>query len=210
VGVGCVRSLFTAQAGEVLLVDLDSRTSRGAATTTTFTARAITTSTTATSTTTTASSGTVATATGLLNEAHVDFEEVLLLALSLALALFFLRLDVVLLLAVAFEFLGGLPFLVLAACVGGTGFLHAEFAATLSSLLSEIVGIGLGLVGFLDSGSLAAFERSLRFGLLSFGDGFTGLFVVPLGIALLSTPALSDLLLGVTCMSLAQITNRKY
>jgi hypothetical protein len=203
VGVGCSKNLFTAQAGEVLLVDLDSRTSSGTATTTTFTARAITTSTTATTATAAASSGTVATATGLLNEAHVDFEEVLLLALSLALALLFLRLDVVLLLAVAFEFLGALPFLVLAAFVGGTGFLHTEFAAALSSLLSEIVGIGLGPVGFLSSGSLAAFERSLRFGLLSLGDGFTGLFVVPLGITLLSTPALSDLLLGITEMLLA-------
>lgn len=204
-GVGGSRNLFTAQAGEVLLVDLDSRTSSGAATTTTFTARAITTTTASTSTTATAtaSSGTVATATGLLNEAHVDFEEVLLLALSLALALLFLRLDVVLLLAVAFEFLGVLPFLVLAACVGGTGFLHTEFAATLSSLLSEIVGVGLGLIGFFgSSSSLAAFERSLGFGLLSLGDGFTGLLVVPLGIALLSTPALSDLLLGITDIAL--------
>jgi hypothetical protein len=199
VGVGCSRNLFTAQAGEVLLVDLDGRTSSGAATATTFTARAITTSTASTTATTTASSGTVATATGLLNEAHVDFEEILLLALSLTLALLFLRLDVVLLLAVAFEFLDVLPFLVLAAFVGGTGFLHTEFAAALSSLLSEIVGVGLGLVGFLGSGSsLAAFKRSLGFGLLSLSDGFTGLFVVPLGIALLSTPALSNLLLGIT------------
>jgi hypothetical protein len=133
----------------------------------------------------------------LLDEAHVNFDEVLFLALSLTLALLFLRLDVGLFRFTALDFLGGIPLLVLAAFVGGTGFLHTEIATPSSGLLSEVVGVGLGLVNWL-LGSSLAFGRGLGLVLIGLGNGLASLFVVPLGIALLSTPALANLLVGVT------------
>jgi hypothetical protein len=91
------------------------------------------------------------------------------------------------------QLLGGSPLLVLlGAFVGGTDGLGSE--AVLSSLLSQVVAVGLGLVGLLSllSGSLGLG------GLVGLGDGLTDLLVVPGLLTGLAAPALLDLLASVT------------
>jgi hypothetical protein len=207
--------LVAAQAGEVLLVDgraggggagtttattgsssggtvTTGSTARSTVTTVTTTSGTVTTGSAVTTTATTAATGTGGSRAGLLDEAHVDVKEVLLLALLLTLGLLGGTLDVGLGLLVL-QLLGGSPLLVLlGALVGGTHGLGSE--AVLSSLLSQVVGVGLGLVGLLDllGGSLGLG------GLVGLGDGLTNLLVVPGLLTGLAAPALLDLLASVT------------
>jgi hypothetical protein len=213
-----VSFLVAAQAGEVLLVD--GRAGGGAGTTTattgssrgstttgssrggtttgstagstvTTTSGTVTTGGTVTTTATTAATGTGGSRAGLLDEAHVNVKEVLLLALLLTLGLLGGRLNVGLGLLVL-QLLGGSPLLVLlGALVGGTHGLGSE--AVLSSLLSQVVAVGLGLVGL-----LSLLSGGLGFGLVGLGDGLTNALVVPGLLTGLAAPALLDLLAGVT------------
>lgn len=175
-----------AKAGEVLLVNSDRSS------TTVTAARSVTTASTSTATTTTATTaattGTVA--AGSLDKASVDIEEGLLLALLGGLALLLLALDVFVALLVTLQFLGAGPLVVtLGALVGGTDGLGAE--VTLGSLLGEVVGERLGLVGRLLGLLLGG---SLGLGLLGLGQLLTGLLVVEFLLAALAAPALVDLL----------------
>lgn len=190
-------SLLGAKAGEVGLVDSRASSSAagsGAAATTTAAA----TNTAATNTTTTTASAAAAATTGPvgaaggLDEAHVNLEEVLLLALLLTLGLL-LALDVLVGLLVALQLLGVGPLLVaLVALVGGTNGLSAEVA--LRRPLSLVSGERLGHVGRL-FGLLAG---GLRLVLVVAGDGLTGSFVIPLLLAAgADAPCLVDLLASV-------------
>ena len=186
------RSLMTlgAKAGEVLLVNSDRSS------TTVTAARSVTTASTstatATTTTTAATTGTVA--AGSLDKASVDVEEGLLLALPGGLgALILLALDVCVVFLVTLQFLAARPLVVtLGALIGGTDGLGTE--VTLGSLLGEVVGERLGLVGRLLGLFLGG---SLGLVLLSLGQLLTGLLVVEFLLAALATPALVDLLAGV-------------
>jgi hypothetical protein len=219
-GFRSVHFLVAAQAGEVLLVD--GNAGGGAGTTTaatgsssgstttgstasgaiTTTSRAVTTPSRAiattgsavTTTAATAATGTGGSRAGLLNEAHVDVKVVLLLALLLALGLLRGALDVSLGLLVL-QLLGASPLLVLlGALVGGTDGLGSE--AVLSSLLSQVVGVGLGLVGLLN-----LLGGGLGLVLIGLGDGLANTLVVPSLLTRLTTPALLDLLAGVSLAS---------
>jgi hypothetical protein len=219
-GFRSVHFLVAAQAGEVLLVD--GNAGGGAGTTTaatgsssgstttgstasgaiTTTSRAVTTASRAiattgsavTTTAATAATGTGGSRAGLLNEAHVDVKVVLLLALLLALGLLRGALDVSLGLLVL-QLLGASPLLVLlGALVGGTDGLGSE--AVLSSLLSQVVGVGLGLVGLLN-----LLGGGLGLVLIGLGDGLANTLVVPSLLTRLTTPALLDLLAGVSLAS---------
>lgn len=178
-----------AKAGEVLLVNRDRSS-------TTVAARSVTTASTstatATTTTTAATTGTVA--AGSLDKASVDVEEGLLLALLGGLgALILLALDVCVVFLVTLQFLAARPLVVtLGALIGGTDGLGTE--VTLGSLLGEVVGERLGLVGRLLGLFLGG---SLGLVLLSLGQLLTGLLVVEFLLAALATPALVDLLAGV-------------
>lgn len=113
--------LFGSEAGEVLLVD-----SRGRSTTSTAT-RAIASELPTSTSSTTTSLGSVLTATGRLNEAHVDVKVGLLLALSLTLSLLLLQaLKVSFLFLIPLELFSIGPLLVnLNTLVRRTGSLHA-------------------------------------------------------------------------------------
>jgi hypothetical protein len=170
-------------------------TARSTVTTVTTTSGTVTTGSAVTTTATTAATGTGGSRAGLLDEAQVDIKEVLLLALLLTLSLLGGTLDVGLGLLVL-QLLGGSPLLVLlGAFVGGTDGLGSE--AVLSSLLSQVVAVGLGLVGLLSllSGSLGLG------GLVGLGDGLTDLLVVPGLLTGLAAPALLDLLASVSLAS---------
>jgi hypothetical protein len=213
-------NLVAAEAGEVLLVDgragratgsaAGSTTtgSGGTATGSVATGSTVTTggAVATTGTTLTTASGAVTTVTtaatatagggaaaGRLDVAQVNVEEVLLLALLLALGLLAGAGDVGLLVLLG-ELLGLSPLLIeLAALVGGADGLGGE--GLLLGLLGKVVGEGLGviglLLGFLVSGGLGL-------GLLVLGDLLALALVVPGLLAALGTPALLDLLAGVT------------
>lgn len=200
--------LVAAQAGEVLLIDgrtggsagtttgSAARSTRGSATTgsaartVTTTSRTVTTGGTVTTTATAAAAGTGGSGAGLLDEAHVDVKVVLLLALLLALGLLGGTLDVGLGLLVL-QLLGGSPLLVLlGAFVGGTDGLSGQ--AVLSSLLGQVVAVGLRLVGLLD-----LLSGGLGLGLIGLGDVLADALVVPSLLAGLAAPALLDLLASV-------------
>lgn len=200
--------LVAAQAGEVLLIDgrtggsagtttgSAARSTRGSATTgsaarTVATAsRTVTTGGTVTTTAAAAAAGTGGSGARLLDEAHVDVKVVLLLALLLALGLLGGALDVGLGLLVL-QLLGGSPLLVLlGAFVGGTDGLSGQ--AVLSSLLGQVVAVGLGLVGLLN-----LLSGGLGLGLIGLGDVLADALVVPGLLAGLAAPALLDLLASV-------------
>lgn len=204
---------LSAQAGEVLLVD--GRTSGGTATTgstaaggttTLTTARsAVTTGSTVTarSTVTTGSAVTTAATTravggaGLLDVTEVDLKEVLLLALLLALGLLGGAGDVLLLTLVG-KLLSSIPLLVtLAALVGRADGLSSK--AGLGGLLGKV-----GLVGDRLVGLLGLLGGSLGLVLVGLSDLLAGTLVIPGLLAALSTPALLDLLAGVTAEGTGQ------
>jgi hypothetical protein len=90
------------------------------------------------------------------------------------------------------QLLGVSPLLVLLdALVGGTDGLGSK--AVLSSLLSQVVVVGLGLVGLLN-----LLGGGLGLGLIGLGDGLANALVVPSLLAGLVAPALLDLLASVT------------
>jgi hypothetical protein len=90
------------------------------------------------------------------------------------------------------QLLGVSPLLVLLdALVGGTDGLGSK--AVLSSLLSQVVVVGLGLVGLLN-----LLGGGLGLGLIGLGDGLAIARVVPSLLAGLVAPALLDLLASVT------------
>lgn len=199
-------SSLCAETGEVLLVDgravVTTTTTSTRAVTTTASTGTVTTATTSTTATATAT-GSITTAAGSLDEAHVNLKEVLLLALLLTLALFLLgALDVSILLLIALQRLGLSPLGVdLGTLVRGTGLLDTKLLVLLLSQFGEVSSIGLVLVaGLLLSGGL-------RLVLVSLGDGLTGLLIGPFLLATGGTPALVDLLVGVTVPSLVFLQN---
>jgi hypothetical protein len=208
-------NLVAAEAGEVLLVDGRAGRATGVATgsttassggtatggtvttgstvaatrATTATLGALTTTGGAVTTGGTATAGSGAGA-GRLNVAEVNVEEVLLLALLLALGLLGGTLDVSLLFGLG-ELLSGSPLLVeLCALVGSALGLSGQ--SLLLGLLGQVVGERLGVVGLLD-----LLSGSLGLGLLGLGDLLALALVVPGLLAALGTPALLDLLAGV-------------
>lgn len=154
----------------------------------------------------------------MLLERVVNVDKLLGVAGAVALtAVLLLALEVVLV-AAANQLLGTLPLLVLlAAIVGSASFLHSKAFELLSSLLGEIVGVGLGVVlrlGFglldlttiVDGDSLTFFVPGLA-GVAIVGGGLlallvslsiTSLLIGPFAIASLLAPAMSNLLLVIT------------
>lgn len=193
--------LFRAEAREVLLVDSDGGTgsSRTAVTTTGSGATTTATGATAAATATAATAArSVRTAAGRLDKTHVDIDVLLLLALLLALGLLRAALDVLLFLLVALELLGGRPLLVgLGALIRSARSLGAQIAALLGKL-REVIGVRLGLVGRLLGRLLAG--RGLGLVLVGLGNILGGPLVVPRLVTSLPTPALTDLLAGVTVL----------
>ena len=203
------RVYLSAQAGEVLLVDgraggstaATGSTTAGSGTTTLATARSAVTTTGSTvttrSTVTTGSAVTTAATTGavggagLLDVTEVNLEEVLLLTLLLALGLLSGAGNVLLLTLVG-KLLSGIPLLVrLAALVGRADGLSSK--AGLGGLLGKVGIVGDRLVGL-----LGLLGGSLGLVLVGLGDLLAGTLVIPGLLAALSTPALLDLLAGVT------------
>lgn len=195
------RGLFSAKAGEVLLINRDSRgttvSAASAAAAATTASTVVTTGATAT-TATAATAGTVTTTAGGLDETHVDVKVVLLLALLGALGAFavLLALDVFRFFLVTLQLLSVDPLVIsLGALVGGTDGLGAQ--VTLGSLLSQVVSEGLGLVSLLLlGGSLGVVV------LIGVSDVLTGLLVVEFLLAGLATPALVDLLARVAILNI--------
>lgn len=195
-------SLFAAEAGEGGLILSVDGSSVLTATTSSASLRAITASRASVTTTATIASSATASATAAsstssalrLNEARVEVNGLLGLALTLALGLAAGSSDEVLLLLL--EGLGVGPLLVeLAALVGlADGDVGVE-GELLLGLLGEVVGVGdvllLGLGRLLGSGLLGGGLL-----LLSLGDNLSGLLVLKLSSTFGGTPRLSSLLLG--------------
>jgi hypothetical protein len=145
------------------------------------------------------SAGAAATRLGGLDEALVDVDDLLLLALTLTLGLATGAGNEVLFFILG-DCLGVGPLLVLlAALVGlaGLGDTGAELELLLG-LLGKVVGVGDAVVLRLSLGLLGGSWGSLALLLVSLGNGIAGLLILQLGIALVGAPAVAGLLLGVT------------
>jgi hypothetical protein len=193
------RHLF-AEAGEgrlILSVDGGSRSITAAAAATEVASTSTTslaTVATATATTTATTGATTTSALGL-DKAGVEVNGLLDLALTLTLLLT-VATSVVLLLVVL-ERLGVLPLLVELATLVGLANVKGVFEAELLlGLLSEVLGVGDGLV--LRLGGLFGSVLSSGILLLALSDGITGLLVLQLGVALSSAPRGGGLLIGAT------------
>jgi hypothetical protein len=143
----------------------------------------------------------------LFDEALVNLEELLLLALALALGLSAWSSNEIFFVILGNGF-GVCPFLVLLTLIwlAGLGDTGAE-CKLLLSLLSEVVSVGdivvfwLGLSGGLSSLTISwcgvtITSQSLLF--VGLGKSFTGFLVVELSLAFIGAPAVSDLFLGFT------------
>lgn len=203
----CRRAYLSAEAGEgrlVLGVDVGGSTATRATAATTTT---VTTSLTTTAATSAARATTASTASGALglNEARVEVNGLLDLALTLALLLASRARDEVLVLLVDDN--GGLPLLVeLAALVGATDIEVRSNGELLLSLLGEVVGVRDALI--LGLGVFASTVLSKGILLLGLSNGLTGLLVLQFGVTLGGTPALGGLLVGSTignCVSQGDI-----
>lgn len=192
------RGLFSAKAGEVLLVNCDSRgTTVSTASAATTASTVVTTATTATAATA-ATAGSVTTTAGGFDETHFDIKVVLLLALLGALGAFavLLALDVFRIFLVTLQLLSVDPLVIsLGALVGGTNGLGAQ--VILGSLLGQVVSEGLGLVSLLLLGGGLGVVV-----LIGVSDVLTGLLVVEFLLAGLATPALVDLLARVAILNI--------
>jgi hypothetical protein len=205
--------LFAAEAGEGrLVVGVD-----GSSAAVTTTAGSTTTGSTATGTApstglTTATAGRLATATttatataatatatllGSLDEAVLELDNLLLLALTLALGLAARAGEVIL--GLLDELLGLVPLLVESRALVGLADLQGigSKSGLLLSLLDKVVGIRDGLVLLLGlSGRGGGVSLSvLGVGL---GDGLGGLLVLELSLTLVATPSLGSSLVGTT------------
>lgn len=172
---------------------------RSAAATTAVTTTA-TVTTALSATTTTAATASASTTTGALglDEAGVEVDGLLDLALSLALSLASGSGEVLLLLVL--EGLGVGPLLVeLAALVGLTDLGARLKSGLLLGLLGEVVFVGDLLLGLLLGGGLSG-SSLLSSGvlLLVLSDSLAGLLVLKLSLAFVSTPGLGSLLVGAT------------
>jgi hypothetical protein len=198
-------NLVAAEAGESRLVAgvnssiALSRSLRSTAATAAVTSTA-TVTTTLSATTTTAASASASTTSGALrlDEARVEVNGLLDLALALALGLAAGRGEVLLLLVL--EGLGVGPLLVeLAALVGLTDLETGVESGLLLSLLGEIFLVRDLLLGLLlGGGSLGGSVLSNGILLLVLSDSFTGLLVLKLSSAFVSTPGLGSLLVRAT------------
>jgi hypothetical protein len=199
-------NLVAAEAGESRLVAgvnssiALSRSLRSTAATAAVTSTA-TVTTTLSATTTTAATASASTTSGTLrlDEARVEVNGLLDLALALALGLASGRGEVLLLLVL--EGLGVGPLLVeLAALVGLTDLETRVESGLLLSLLGEIFFVRDLLLGLLLSSSSLGGGGVLSNGLLLLvlSDSFTGLLVLKLSSALVSTPGLGSLLVRAT------------
>ena len=201
------RHLFAAEAWEGRLILSVDGSGSSVLATASAAAEVATTSTPAltTATATAASSTTAATGALRLDEAVVEVDGLLDLALPLALLLAAAADEVVLLLVL--EGLGALPLLVeLAALVGAADAQAALEGELLLGLLGEVVGVGdalvLGLGRLLGSGVLG--EGLLLLGL---SDGLTGLLVLQLSLTLSGAPGSGSLLLGTTRRTLVYVAS---
>jgi hypothetical protein len=172
---------------------------RSAAATTAVTTTA-TVTTALSATTTTAATASASTTTGALglDEAGVEVDGLLDLALSLALGLASGGGKVLLLLVL--EGLGVGPLLVeLAALVGLTDLGAGLKSGLLLGLLGEVVFVGDLLLGLLLGGGLSG-SSLLSSGvlLLVLSDSLAGLLILKLSLAFVSTPGLGSLLVGAT------------
>lgn len=200
-------NLCATEAREVSLVDSGGRSSTAAATTwgtttrstATGTTTALTTTTTAAGTTT-ATTGTItaATGTGGLDVAQVNVKEVLLLTGALAGGLSLLALDVSVLLVASDRLSVGEG---LSGGGGLAGGLDAEILGLGGGALGHVVCVGLDLGLVVDGGF------SVLFGGLGLGDVLAGLLVLELGLGVFATPALSNVLPGVTVLEKFVVNN---
>ena len=169
-----------------------------AATTAVTTTATVTTALSATTTTAATASASTTTGTLGLDEAGVEVDGLLDLALSLALGLASGGSKVLLLLVL--EGLGVGPLLVeLAAFVGLTDLGARLKSGLLLSLLGEVVFVRDLLLGLLFGGGLSG-SSLLSSGvlLLVLSDSLAGLLVLKLSLAFVSTPGLGSLLVGAT------------
>lgn len=145
-----------------------------------------------------ASTGAATARLGSLDEALVDVEDLLLLALTLALGLAAGASNEVLLFFLGDRLSVGPLLVLLAALVGLAGLRDpgTELELLLGQL-GEVIGVGDAVVLGLSLG-LGLGGCSLALLLVSLSNGITGLLILQLGIALVGAPAVASLLLGVT------------
>lgn len=164
-------------------------------------------STTASATASESTTSTALRALGGLDEALVDLDNGLLLALTLALGLSSGSADKVLLVLLGESFGVG-PLLVdLGSLVGLAGLGNgAEQSSAGLLLLLEVVGVGLAVVLGLDFGGSNSVTVS-RQGFLGLGagNGITSLLISELSASLVGTPAMGSLLLGFAADMLARV-----
>jgi hypothetical protein len=167
--------------------------------------RAVTTgSTTVTASTASTASAPVTTTTlPVVDEAGLDLEELLLLALTVAGLFPGLASEVIAVLVALVEGPGIGPLLVLAgSLVGTTDVGGSTKVGLLGGKLRKVLVVGLGLLLLLNGGSLLALGGSgLTLASLLLGDLLTSKLVIPFARALGGTPALVGLLVGVAVSS---------
>jgi hypothetical protein len=186
----------------------------GTATTTLTTATATLATTTARelATGTTASTAALATLAGRLDEAVLELDELLLLALTLALSLAAGTGEEDLVLLALDELLGVGPLLVLLGALVGLADLQGVFlleSELLLGQLGEVVGVRDGLVlllsgGLVDRGGILGTSLLL----IGLGDLLASLLVLQLSLTLSGTPRKSSLLVGATAKSRSAISTK--
>lgn len=193
VGVDRSSAAVTTTAGGTTTGSTTAGTAPSTGLTTAATGRLATASATTTATTTAAT----ATLLGSLNEAVLKLDDLLLLALTLALGLATGAGEVIL--GLLDEFLGLVPLLVESRALVGLADLQGigSKSGLLLGLLDKVVGVRDGLILLLGLSSRGG-GVSLSILGISLGDGLGGLLVLELGLTLVATPSLSSSLVGTT------------